>query len=173
MTDTIICARCKCRMSTNEYFRNGKQFKTCNKCYTNRKVKRNLHSKEKITKYTHTLDHKIRTEGHTLTAKQYKISEDIRNLRIKYITYICKEHDLKNNLDINDIIDESFILELISNQQNKRIHCQSELLYDCKANDSCLAIMERKNCNIGHTKNNCQLTCFKCTTFEKKNKQEN
>ena len=84
------------------------------------------------------------------------------DLRIIYIACVCKEHDIINNLLDKDLINESTIKELINYQHNKCIYCQNELKFGCNANDPCLGILERKNSNIGHIRDNCQLTCFSC-----------
>ena len=144
--DNVKCVRCKCNKLYMEFFRNNKNFKTCNQCYNSRKVKNKINA----------------------SFSERKCGDDINNhrsnhLRIKYIAHICKGYDIKNNLlDIDNLIDETSIKKLIDDQQNKCIHCQCELKFNCNANDSCLAIMERKDCNIGHIKNNCQLICFGC-----------
>ena len=82
---------------------------------------------------------------------------------IKYIIqcmiYHSKNCDKKNKYDENNFIDKSF-LELLFQNQTTCYYCGVHFEYINFTND--FVTIERINNNIGHTKDNCTLACWKC-----------
>lgn len=78
---------------------------------------------------------------------------------------VCsKQEDLKYNRD-NDI-DEYFVKHLLEIQDFKCLHCNKNVKLDwADPYDKEQFSINRLNNNIGHTQNNCEITCWGCNDY--------
>lgn len=76
----------------------------------------------------------------------------------------CKYSDKKKNrYDEKNIVDKEFLKKLYTDQKECCFYCKVKMI----TNQNLIRppnrlTIERKNNNIGHTKTNCVLACFKC-----------
>ena len=126
---------------------NLERLKECQKIY-------NENNKDRINEYARNY-----RKTHSEKIKVYFDKLKIENPFSLLISY-CQSHDRSKNLESNLTIDYLNALLLIQN--NKCYHCDHELKYGIGHKDLSQISIDRIDNNIGHTINNCVISCLFC-----------
>jgi hypothetical protein len=98
---------------------------------------------------------------HQRQRHQCKDCTDPIHVTIKNMLHGSKQCDKKRNrYDANNFIDKCFLEQLIDDEGKHCCYCNIELQYIER--NSTLATIERINNDIGHTKSNVKISCYKC-----------
>jgi len=136
------CKRCHCKRTEDDFYKNGKMFKTCYFC---RAYNKNYRRRNKG----------IINENDFKCPRRNPVKTSIQG----WISHSKQSDKNYNRFDSDGFIDEFFLNKLIKDFPNC-YHCEVKLQY-LKYNDT-LATIERLDNSIGHIKSNCVLACRKC-----------
>ena len=152
----IMCTCCKKYKIDNDFKKNNKILKTCIKCRTN-STKSKFKNKSK------------RQCFHKKCKYTCKICGDEKKITIENIIMGSRSADkMRNQYDIVNFIDKSFLKKLINDSDDKCFYCKCQLQYIIKQSN--LATIERIDNNIGHIKSNVVIACYHCNVSRVGNK---
>jgi len=179
MNKDVKCPRCKCYRTEEDYFKNGRRFKSCINCRNhanNYRMKNKCpHDRQKskcfdcggigICEHNRLKYRCIKCSGsdfceHNLHKYYCKTCKNpIKVCISRWISSTKQSDKRRNHYDADRFIDKCFLKELVKDFRNC-YYCKVELQY-IEYNDT-LATIERLDNSIGHIKSNCVLCCKKC-----------
>lgn len=182
MSETKQCTKCHVFKLIDQFAKkNGSYLKSCNTCRekNNRKNRERYHNnggKERWRATRKAYDIAHREQKRESSVRYYNSHKEIEAARhLKYvnenphiprlisIVSHSKRSDVRyNRLDLNHFIDRIFVEQLMVEQKMKCIYCDVDMKLDCDKLASELMSIERVDNEIGHTKANCVLACYKC-----------
>lgn len=169
---TKVCITCEIEKDESEYPSRGEHMDKCKPCIKKKSDKEYLEkNKDKINKkkkqfYQDNKNRiKDRVQNYRINNPEKKKAQNksyrINNL-IKAKINSMKTEDKNKGRDFN--IDEAFIEELITQQDCKCYYCTIEVKLPNEEgyNKFNELSIDRKKSNIGHTKENCVISCLFC-----------
>lgn len=116
-------------------------------------------------------------EKRKLRNKEYNEKNKRENplkYKMKHMVYDTKRSDIKyNRYDKEDHITLEFLQEQYTKQDNKCHYCKVIMEHTFERTSNPIQItIERKDNTIGHTKNNCVFSCYKCNITSRDKKLE-
>ena len=177
------CSKCKKNVSTEGFDTklDGSMNKCCKECLVKKKISRDKnkceHGRERYTCIDcggagiceHNTERKTckTCNGasickHNRRRQDCKDCKDPIDITVKKMIHGSKKNDIKyNRYDEEHQVDREFLHCLIAKSPRCYYEdCSVELQYTTKQHD--LGTIERLNNNIGHTKDNCVIACWKC-----------
>jgi hypothetical protein len=149
MADTNIkCSNCKQYKIADDFKKDDKVLKTCIKCrMKSTKSKFKNKSKRKCI--------------HIRCKYNCKLCGDEKKITIQNIIMGSRSADkIRNQYDIVNFIDKSFLKNLIEDCNDKCYYCKCKLQYIIRQPN--LATIERIDNSIGHIKSNVVIACYLC-----------
>lgn len=86
--------------------------------------------------------------------KQLRMNAMVHHAKQRDVQY--KRFDARNHITIKDL------KEKLTSQKGCCIYCNCPLLTKCTPRHKQMFSVERKDNTIGHSKNNCVISCYKC-----------
>jgi hypothetical protein len=149
--DIKICCGCKSKRELDFFIRDGKEYKTCNKCSD----RRNKNKKNK----------------NDLTKKNYEEWKKKNPLHLKFRKMIndSKKEDIKRDrFNESEFVDIDYLVKVFEIQGGKCIYCDCELsLIFTLSNIKNKISLQRINNDYGHNKMN-SVFCCSCCNYSRK-----
>ena len=182
------CSRCKKNVPTEGFDtkRDGSMNKWCKECIVKKKINSDKNKCEHGKRRNICIDcngvgicgHNRQRNtckpcngasicGHNRQRNYCKECKDPIDVTVKRMISDSKRGDIKNNrYDEKNQVDKEFLHSLIASSPRCYYEdCSVELQYTTKQHN--LGTIERLNNNIGHTKDNCVIACWKCNLSQR------